>query len=199
MSNGITLEFEVHFKRGAGGKRLLRPGPDPSQDGPVVTGGKIPRIARLMALAVRFEGLVRRGEVDDYAAIAELGRVTRARVAQITNLLNLAPDIQEALLFHPPVPGDRAAVSERELREICALICWDEQRERWRELNDAFRAEPARRSTWNQPSNSTREHSRNEAVRNGRSLVKDVRVRDIDNPTDTPQKVSLSTVQLTRP
>jgi hypothetical protein len=62
----------------------------------------IPRIARLMALAIRFEGLLRSGTIRDCAELARLGRVTRARVTQIMKLLNLAPDIQEQILFLPP-------------------------------------------------------------------------------------------------
>jgi hypothetical protein len=47
-----------------------------------------------MALAIKFQGMVDRGEVRDYADLARLGYVTRARVTQIMNLVNLAPDIQ---------------------------------------------------------------------------------------------------------
>ncbi len=45
--------------------------------------------------------LIREGVVTDYAELARLGHVTRARVTQIMNLLHLAPDIQETLLFLP--------------------------------------------------------------------------------------------------
>ncbi len=38
-------------------------------------------------------------EVRDYADLARLGYVTRARLTQIMNLLLLAPDIQDALLI----------------------------------------------------------------------------------------------------
>ena len=47
---------------------------------------------------------------------------------QIMNLLNLAPDIQEALLFLPQVNEGRDPVSERELREIVAEMDWKRQR-----------------------------------------------------------------------
>ena len=59
----------------------------------------IPRIARLMALAIRLEGLVRKQRLQDYAELARLGSVTRGRMTQIMQLLHLAPDIQEQLLF----------------------------------------------------------------------------------------------------
>src|SRR5437870_4926357 len=66
------------------------------------TGPPIPRIARLMVLAIRMEELVRAGAVRDHAEAARLGRVTRARMTQILKLLDLAPDIQEQILFLPP-------------------------------------------------------------------------------------------------
>ena len=59
----------------------------------------VPRIARLMALAIRFDRLLRAEEFRDYGEIARLGRVTRARMTQIMKLLDLAPDIQEQILF----------------------------------------------------------------------------------------------------
>ena len=56
-----------------------------------------------MALAIRFDGLLRQETVRDYAELARLGKVTRARMTQIMKLLDLAPDIQERILFLPSV------------------------------------------------------------------------------------------------
>jgi hypothetical protein len=84
----------------------------------------IPRVARLLALAIRFEGLLRAGTIRDYAELARLGRVTRARMTQIMQLLDLAPDIQEQILFLPLIQG----LNERNLRPIVSRIDWDEQR-----------------------------------------------------------------------
>jgi hypothetical protein len=81
-----------------------------------------------MALAIRFETLVRDGVVADYAELARLGHVTRARMSQVMNLLNLAPDIQEAILFLPPVERGKDPVTERDLRAIVAVPCWRKQR-----------------------------------------------------------------------
>ncbi len=133
MNEGLTIEFPVHFTTGQGGQRVLNSGPAPAPTGDAA--GKPPRLARLMALAIRFDELVRMGEVDDFAAIADLGQVTRARVSQITNLLNLAPDIQEAILFLPPVRGDREAVSERAIRVIAGVADWGRQRDAWAALS----------------------------------------------------------------
>jgi hypothetical protein len=48
-----------------------------------------------MALAIRFDGLLREETVRDYPELARLDHVTRARMTQIMKLLDLAPDLQE--------------------------------------------------------------------------------------------------------
>jgi len=45
------------------------------------------------------------------AGMARLSGVTQARPTQIMNLLNLAPDIQEEILFLPRVGGQRDAIA----------------------------------------------------------------------------------------
>ena len=77
---------------------------------------------------------VREGAVADYAEIARLGHVTRARLTQIVNLLHLAPDIQETLLLLPPVEKGRDPITERELRPIAAEPDWKRQRRMWRRI-----------------------------------------------------------------
>jgi hypothetical protein len=47
------------------------------------------------------------------------------------NLLSLAPDIQEEILFLPPVTEGRPAVTERHFRQVLKTVLWSEQRERW--------------------------------------------------------------------
>lgn len=133
MNDGVTIDFKVHVTTGQFGSRVLHAGERATP--PEVPAGRVPRISKLMALAIRFEDLVRSGEVADFADIAELGQVTRARVSQIVNLLNLAPDIQEALLFLPLVAGERESVSERELRAVAAEADWGRQREAWSRLS----------------------------------------------------------------
>jgi hypothetical protein len=83
-----------------------------------------------MALAIRFESLVRDERVRDYAELARLGRVTRARMTQIMKLLDLAPDIQERVLFLPPIRG----LNERNLRPVASRIDWNEQRRLFQKL-----------------------------------------------------------------
>ncbi len=90
-----------------------------------------------MALAIKFDGLIRDGVVRNYADLARLGHVTRARLTQIMNLLNLAPDIQEAILFLPPTVAGRDAVKEWQVRPIAAEPEWEKQRRMWRKLRAA--------------------------------------------------------------
>ncbi|HQI27050.1 MAG TPA: hypothetical protein PLT20_03115, partial [Sedimentisphaerales bacterium] len=113
-----TIEVRWTFKpRHNGRKRTEGPGIGPRDIEP----GNVPRITRLMALAIKFDGIVRRGEVRDYADLARLGYVTRARITQIMNLLNLAPDIQEEILFLPRTVKGRDPIRERDVRPIAAV------------------------------------------------------------------------------
>ncbi|MBK9187360.1 MAG: hypothetical protein IPM33_00225 [Phycisphaerales bacterium] len=103
--------------------------------------GRVPRVSKLMALAIRFDGLLRSGQVRDFAEIARLGHVTRARVSQIMNLLHLAPDIQEEILFMPRVEAGDDPITERHLRPITRLYDWRDQRRTWRGLTGAADAQ----------------------------------------------------------
>lgn len=61
-------------------------------------------------------------------------QVTRARVTQIMNLLNLAPDIQEELLFLPRTLQGRDPIREHVLRPIAAVLDWRKQRGMWKAI-----------------------------------------------------------------
>ena len=93
--------------------------------------GRVPRVARLMALAIRFDHMIRDGVVADQAELARLGHVTRARLSQIMNLLSLAPDIQEAILTLAATQRGRDVITERKLRPIAAMSSWSMQRTMW--------------------------------------------------------------------
>ena len=123
----ITLEWTLN-RRSAAKQKPVAPG--------VVTQEHIPRLARLMALAIKFDGLIRQGVVRDYADLARLGHVTRARMTQIMNLLNLAPDIQEMVLFLSPTFEGRHSITERDLRQMTSIVRWDRQRKMWERMND---------------------------------------------------------------
>jgi hypothetical protein len=84
-----------------------------------------------LALALRLDRLVRAGQVTDYATLADLGHVSRARVSQIFSLLLLAPDIQEAVLFWPCTERGRDPIHLRQLQTLAAISDWQEQRRSW--------------------------------------------------------------------
>ena len=96
--------------------------------------GNITRVAKLLALAIRFEKLVKRGDIQDYADLARLGYVTRARITQIMNLLNLAPDIQEDILFLPNTMKGRDPILEKDMRPVAAVPHWSRQRKMWAQM-----------------------------------------------------------------
>ena len=91
---------------------------------------QIPRITRLMALAIKFQDMVNRGEVRDYADLARLGYVTRARITQIMNLLLLAPDIQEEIVGLGGAAKETIP-TERHVRSAVKFVLWDRQRQAW--------------------------------------------------------------------
>src|SRR6266566_4064822 len=95
-------------------------------------GENAPRITRLLALAVKFEGLIQQGVVKDYAELGRLGQVSRARITQIMNLLNLAPDIQEAILFMTGEGPAEQSLRETSVRTLSAEVIWSRQREQWK-------------------------------------------------------------------
>ena len=68
MSTPFDFEYDVHFQRhGQGAPKGLRAGPAPEV--PAERHGGIARVARLMALAIRFEELVRTGTVSAVVVI----------------------------------------------------------------------------------------------------------------------------------
>jgi hypothetical protein len=129
MANGsLVLEYSLTPRW-----RYRTPGVAPE----AAPTGKLPRATRLMALAIKFDALIRGGVARDYADLARLGMVTRARMTQIMNMLLLAPDIQEEILFMPRTMTGRDPISERGLRRVTAIVRWDRQRTAWQEMRSA--------------------------------------------------------------
>jgi hypothetical protein len=133
VSDNQEITYALDFRaRGPGhgdDETLSSHGP---QAGGKLADCAIPRIARLMALAIRFDRLLRAEQFRDYAELARLGRVTRARITQIMKLLDLAPDIQEQILFLP----NRRGLNERNLQPIVSRIDWSEQRRMFQKIVD---------------------------------------------------------------
>lgn len=130
MTTSLVIKKQVHFGCRQHGRKVLAEGPTTE----LPNEGLVPRISRLMALAIHMEDLIRRGEVADYAELAHLAHVSRARITQIMNLLHLAPDIQEEILHLPRCQGYRAPIRERAVRPITGVPDWRRQRAMWGEL-----------------------------------------------------------------
>jgi hypothetical protein len=96
------------------------------------------------SLTIRLEQLVQARVITNYAALAELGHVSRARVTQIQNLLLLAPDIQEALLFLPRTERGRDPIRLGELQRLTLVVDWKQQRKLWQALLAKKGLRPAR-------------------------------------------------------
>ena len=140
----VRVEFRVQFSGGPKGRRqaqVTQPTASHDQDSPGtsstspapgavkgVSSSQAPKITRLLVLGHHFENLVRDGVVKDYAEIARLTGLSRARVTQIANLTLLAPEIQQAILGMPSTRNGQALPTERALRCLAAQPDWKLQR-----------------------------------------------------------------------
>jgi hypothetical protein len=133
----LTVDRPFHVATADHGRKVVAPSramtpiPPKPQAQPV---GRVPRIARLMALAIKLEGYVRDGLVADRAELSRLGHVTRARITQIMDMNFLAPDIQEAILVLPQTVHGRDPIRERHVRAMFREANWEKQRQMWRQM-----------------------------------------------------------------
>ena len=122
-----TVVRPIHFvRRGKSTKAVSAP-----DAAPKVLPSRVPRVARLMALAIHFDGMLRKGVVADQSELAEICNVTQPRMTQIMNLTLLAPAIQAQVLSLKAVSGRRDPVNERKLRRIAGEPCWEKQARMW--------------------------------------------------------------------
>ncbi len=122
----ITTKHRIDFENGRRSRKVV--------EGVVTkppTYGRVPRVSKIMALAIRFENLIRDGIAKDQSALAKLGHISRVRMTQIMNLNLLAPDIQVEVLHLPLHYCGREVLKESTLREIAAEVDWGRQREMW--------------------------------------------------------------------
>ncbi|HWR49687.1 MAG TPA: hypothetical protein VN428_01175 [Bryobacteraceae bacterium] len=126
--NTVEIQFRLHPA-----PRITRQR-DAQSPAPIAMQGRLPRVTHVLALAIHFQEMIRKGEVRDYADLARLGCLTRERISQIMKLVWLAPDIQIELLYLPPVPGGRYPISEVAVRKITNVLDWPEQRAAWVKL-----------------------------------------------------------------
>ncbi len=92
------------------------------------------RLARQLALAHALQGRIESGDFANQAALARGLGFSRERISKLLDLLNLAPDIQEQILFLECAPGSQPA-AEADLHEVVLKTAvWEEQRVSWAAL-----------------------------------------------------------------
>jgi len=104
-----------------------------SEEGPVECeekkgSDKVSPIARMLALAHRYQGLIDSGEVHDQSELARKIKLSRNRVSQILSLTLLGPGIQGEILR-----GEHEELSTRDLLAVAQEANW--ARQRWRVRN----------------------------------------------------------------
>ena len=138
----VRVELKIEFSRGAPGRRRATAAPEtndapatatePAPTPKAIPAAPIPKITRLLVLGHHFERLVRGGGVKDFAEIARLTGMSRARVTQIVNLTLLAPGLQEEVLAFNHSADRRETIFEGDLRAAASAAAWSEQPRRWK-------------------------------------------------------------------
>ncbi|MBF0121724.1 MAG: hypothetical protein HQK79_23080 [Desulfobacterales bacterium] len=129
--SNFTVKEKICFSNGKNGRKQIG---KEEELLPQKEIGRIPRLTRLLALALKFEDLIKGNKCKDYAEIAKLGHLSRARVTQIMNLTLLSARVQENILLMPRILKGRDPISEHELREIISEADWDKQLKKWDEI-----------------------------------------------------------------
>jgi len=83
---------------------------------------------RLMSLFIECDRLISDGMIKNQSELAHYAQVTTARMTHIMWLTNLAPEIQEAILFLPRAESGPDTVKEVDVRRIARVMDWGVQR-----------------------------------------------------------------------
>jgi len=129
MTERLTINRQFHVATKRSGTKQIQCGAKP-----VTPAGRVPRISRLLALAHHCFTLVRTGAIINQSELAHFGQISTTRMTQIMWLDNLAPDIQEEILFLPRITQGRDTIKEADIRPIAKTLDWSKQRHMWREL-----------------------------------------------------------------
>ena len=127
MTGKLTVSRKFHIAREGLGRKRFREGEEAAKP-----AGRVQRVSRVMALAIQCDQLIRDGMMKNQSELAHYAQVTTARMTHIMWLTNLAPDIQEAILFLPRVESGPDTVKEIDVRRIARVMDWGVQRGMWR-------------------------------------------------------------------
>jgi len=134
MTGKLTVSRKFHIAREGLGRKRFREGEEAAKP-----AGRVQRVSCLMALAIECDQLVRAGVIKNQSELAHYAQVTTARMTHIMWMTNLAPEIQEAILFLPRVESGPDMVKEIDVRRIARVLDWGVQRGMWREYRSQER------------------------------------------------------------
>lgn len=129
MTERLTINRQFHVATKRSGPKQIQSGAKP-----VTPTGRVPRISRLLALAHHCFRLVRTGAIINQSELAHFGQISTTRMTQIMWLDNLAPDIQEEILFLPRTTQGRDPIKEADIRPIAKSLDWNKQRQMWKQM-----------------------------------------------------------------
>lgn len=129
MTERLTTNRQFHVATKRSGTKQIQSGTMP-----VTPAGRVPRISRLLALAHHCFRLVQSGAIINQSELAHYGQISTTRMTQIMWLDNLAPDIQEEILFLPRTTQGRDPIKEADLRPIAKTLDWKRQRQMWKQM-----------------------------------------------------------------
>ena len=115
-----VIDGELHRERRGRNRGFTASAPEGPTSRPA-------RVAVTLAMAHKIRQGILAGEIQDQAEAARRLGLTRARLSQILDLTNLAPDLQEEILFIEVIDGCEP-LCERALRRVLRFTSWDEQR-----------------------------------------------------------------------
>ena len=129
MNDRLTINRKFHVATKRCGSKQIQSG-----TASVTSAGRVPRISRLLALAHHCFRLVLTGAIINQSELAYFGQISTTRMTQIMWLDNLAPDIQEEILFLPRTTQGRDPIKEADIRPIAKTLDWSKQRQMWNRL-----------------------------------------------------------------
>ena len=138
MSESLTINRKFHVAKKRDGRKHLQNGVAPSKP-----TGRVPRITRLLALAHRCHRLIQDGTIINQSELAHYGQISTTRMTQIMWMDNLAPDIQEEILFLPNTVKGRDPIKEADIRPIAKTLDWKQQRKMWQAIKDSQPVNPS--------------------------------------------------------
>jgi len=156
--------------------RYTRPRPPPPPPRSPKEKGKLQTATVRLARAHRLQRLIEQKKPATYRELAKMMRLTRPRITQLLDLLFLAPDIQERILYLPRTPNGRGPLTERDLQIIAAEPLWAAQRKLLADLEAGVRvrllfdqrAAKATKDSW---------HPTQQVTRTRRGLVLSMKTR----------------------